>query len=231
MYNNISLKLKEILEPRLPLFYFQRHNFCFRSITFQEIENIDLDIFKSQKTIVFLLDDNYEDLKYADKLRSLLSISLVFTNLNLFKIFGIPERYFYFNPIVNEKMYFLSNISERTILNTIYDIEKEYLAEELNNTNKITIQTIYFNADQKEKLFLDVLKFLCCGCSVFVENQILLNLFPENIKCFFNLDLTENDKLEAQFQVHKNYSYIVQINLIEQQLYGIFGHINDLVEE
>jgi hypothetical protein len=31
--------------------------------------------------------------------------------------------------------------------------------------------------------------------------------------------------------MHKNYSYVVQINKLEEQLYGIFGHVNDLMEE
>lgn len=230
MYDNVTLELKNILEPRLSPFYFERNNFFFKSITFQEIENIDLNAFRNQKTIIFLLDSNHENLKSSDKLRLLLSYSLVFTNKNLLKLFGVPERYFYFNPLLDEKLFFLSNNSDRNILNEMYDFNKNYFPFDLNNIFKITIALENLTEFQEEKIFIDIIKFLSCGCNVFIQSHEIINLFPENIKKFLNLEMSENDKLEAQFQIHKNYSYVIQVNSIEEQLYGIFGHINDLVE-
>ena len=46
-----------------------------------------------------------------------------------------------------------------------------------------------------------------------------------------NLDLSEKDKLDVQFEIHKNYSYIIQVSNIEQQLYGIFGSKYDLITQ
>lgn len=231
MYDDIPLDLKNILEPRLSLFYFEKHDFRFKSLTFDDIENIDFNIFSSQKYIIFLLDRNLKHLKSVDKLRTLLSKTLVFTNLDLLKIFGTPERYFYFNPILDEKIFFLLNTSSRQIASQIYDFNVEYSSSDLNNIDKIIINLFNLETSQEEKLFLDVVKFLACGCNVFIQNENILNLFSEDIRIFLNSQMSENDKLEAQFQMHKNYSYVVQINKLEEQLYGIFGHVNDLMEE
>ena len=46
-----------------------------------------------------------------------------------------------------------------------------------------------------------------------------------------NLDLSEKDKLNVQFEIHKKYSYIIQVSNIEEQLYGIFGSKYDLVTQ
>jgi len=231
MYNNVTLELKNILEPRLSPFYFEKNNFAFTSISFEEIENMDLNIFRSKKFIVFLFDSNYKNLKSSDKLRFLLSSAFVFTNKNLLKLFGVPERYFYFNPLLDEKLFFFSNNSNRSILTKIYDFNENYTPFDLNNIFKIIINLQNLTTLQEEKIFVDVIKFLSCGCNVFIQNEKIINLFPENIKSFLNLEMSENDKLEVQFQIHKNYSYVVQVNSIEEQLYGIFGHINDLVEQ
>lgn len=231
MYENINLELRSILEPRLDLFYLTEMNFCFKSLTFKEIDTLNFADFQTQKTIVFLLDDNYEDLLYTDNLRKMLSSSLVFTNKNFFKLFGIPERFFSFNPLVDERQYFISNNSTRNVLNEDYVYEKSYSGVELNDTLKINIPELQIIKENKNKLFVDILKFLCCGCNVYTSSPDIKDLLPENIKLFLNLNLSEKDKLDVQFEIHKNYSYIIQVSNIEQQLYGIFGSKYDLIHQ
>ena len=231
MYENVTSELRDIIEPRLDIFYLTEMNFCFKSVTYKEIDDLDFAAFNSQKTIVFLLDNNFEDLKYTDNLRQLLSCSLVFTNKNLFKLFGIPERFFDFNAIVDEKEYFISNNSTRSISNENYVYEKSYSGADLNDIIKVTVSEIQITKENKDKLLADVLKFFCCGCDVYINSSDIKELLPENIKPFLNTNLSNEDKLNVQFEIHKNYSYIVQVNNIEQQLYGIFGRKYDLVTE
>lgn len=231
MYENITPELRSLLEPRLDLLYFAKKNFCFKSLTFKEIDNLNFENIYNQITIFFLLDENFEDLKNTDNLRKLLSSSLVFTNLNLFKIYGIPERFFTFNAVIDERDFFISNNSERNVQNHNYNIENIYSGLELNNIQKINIPYIEITKENKQKIFLDVLKFLCCGCNVSITSSYIFNLFPENIKAFLNCDLSESLKLDVQFNIHKNYSYIGQISDIEVQLYGIYGHKYDLFYE
>lgn len=231
MYENITSELKAILEPRLDIFYLMEKNFCFKSLTFKEIDDLNFDDFQKQKTIVFLLDNNFENLKYTDNLRKLLSCTLVFTNKNLYKLFGVPERSFVFNAIVDEREYFISNNSTRNILNENYAYEKSYSGADLNDIIKITVSEIQITKENKDKLLADILKFLCCGCNVYINSDDIINIMPENVKPFLNLNMMEEDKLNIQFEIHKNYSYIVQVNNIEQQLYGIFGTKYDLITE
>ena len=231
MYENITPELRNILESRLDLFYFTEKNFCFKSITFKEIDDLNFIDLQSKKTIIFLLDNNFEDLKYTDNLRKLLSYSMVFTNKNLYKLFGVPESSFSFNGIIDEREYFISNNSIRNILNENYIYEKSYAGIELNDIIKINILETEVTKENKDKLFADILKFLCCGCSVYINSSDIKDLLPESIKSFLNLDLSEKDKLDIQFEIHKNYSYISQVNNIEKQLYGIFGNKYDLVTE
>jgi len=231
MYENITPELRSLLEPRLDLIYFAKKNFCFKSLTFKEIDNLNFENIYKQITIFFLLDENFEDLKNSDNLRKLLTCSLVFTNLNLFKIYGVPERFFTFNAIIDERDFFISNNSERNIANHNYNIENIYSGLELNNIQKVNLPYIEITKQNKQKIFLDVLKFLCCGCSVFVSSSNILDLFCENTKAFLNCDLSESLKLDVQFDIHKNYSYIGQINNIEVQLYGIYGNRHDLLSE
>ena len=111
MYENITPELRSLLEPRLDLLYFAKKNFCFKSLTFKEIDNLNFENIYNQITIFFLLDENFEDLKNTDNLRKLLTRSLVFTNLNLFKIYGFPERFFTFNAVIDERDFYISNNS------------------------------------------------------------------------------------------------------------------------
>jgi len=231
MYENITSELKGILEQRLDLFYLTEMNFCFKSLTFKEIDILNFAVFQSQKTIVFLLDDNYEDLLYTDNLRKLLSSSLVFTNKNLFKLFGVPERFFIFNAVIDERECFIFNNSTRNVLNEAYVYEKSYSGTILNDIIKITVPEMQVTKENKNKLFADILKFLCCGCNVYTNSPDINDLLPENIKLFLNLSLSEKDKLDVQFEIHKNYSYITQVSNIESQLYGIFGSKYDLVTQ
>ena len=96
MYENITSELRAILEPRLDLFYITEKNFYLKSLSFKEIDDLVFDDYSKEVKIVFLLDEDYQDLKYTDNLRKLLSRTLVFTDKNLFKLFGVPERFFIF---------------------------------------------------------------------------------------------------------------------------------------
>lgn len=231
MYENITSELRAILESRLDLFYLTEKNFYLKSLLFKEIDDLIFDDSNKEIKIVFLLDEDYQDLKSSDSLRKLLSRTLVFTNKNLFKLFGVPERFFIFNAVIDEREYFISNNAARSILNENYSYEKYYSGIELNNIIKATIPEIQITKENKNKLFADILKFLCCGCNVYVNSPDVIDLLSENIKPFLNLDLSEKDKLDVQFEIHKNYSYIIQVNNIEQQLYGIFGSKYDLVTQ
>jgi len=229
MYENITSELRAILETRLDLFYITEKNFYLKSLSFKDIDDLIFDDYSKEVKIVFLLDENYQDLKYTDNLRKLLSRTLVFTDKNLFKIFGVPERFFVFNAVIDEREYFISNNSARNVLNEDYVYEKSYSGEILNDIIKITVPEIQVTKENKNKLFADILKFLCCGCNVYTNSPDIKDLLPENIKLFLNLDLSEKDKLDVQFEIHKNYSYIIQVSNIEQQLYGIFGSKYDLI--
>ena len=46
MYENITSELRAIIEPRLDIFYLTEMNFCFKSITYNEIDDLDFIIFK-----------------------------------------------------------------------------------------------------------------------------------------------------------------------------------------
>ena len=229
MYENITSELRGILEPRLDLFYFTEKNFYLKSLLFKEIDDLIFDDSSKEIKIVFLLDEDYQDLKYTDNLRKLLSRTLVFTDKNLFKIFGVPERFFSFNALVDEREYFISNNSTRNVLNEDYVYEKSYSGTILNDIIRVTVPEIQIK--KENKLFADILKFLCCGCNVYISSPDIKNLLPENIKSFLNLDLSEKDKLNVQFEIHKKYSYIIQVSNIEEQLYGIFGSKYDLVTQ
>jgi hypothetical protein len=231
MYENITSELRAILEPRLDLFYLTEKNFYLKSLSFKEIDDLVFDDYSKEVKIVFLLDENYQDLKYTDNLRKLLSRTLVFTDKNLFKIFGVPERFFIFNAVIDEREYFISNNSARNVLNEDYVYEKSYSGAILNDIIKITVPEIQVTKENKNKLFVDILKSLCCGCNVYINSSDIKDLLPENIKSFLNLDLSEKDKLDVQFEIHKNYSYIIQVSNIEQQLYGIFGSKYDLITQ
>ncbi len=231
MYENITSELKAILEPRLDSFYFTKKNFYLKSLLFKQIDDLIFDDSNKEIKIVFLLDEDYKDLKYTDNLRKLLSRTLVFTNKNLLELFGVPERFFIFNALIDEKEYFIYNNAAKSVLNEDYSYEKYYSGIELNNIIKVTIPEIQITKENKNKLFADILKFLCCGCNVYVNSPDIKDLLPKNIKSFLNLDLSEKDKLDVQFEIHKNYSYIIQVNNIEQQLYGIFGSKYDLVTQ
>lgn len=231
MYENITSELRAILEPRLDLFYITEKNFYLKSLSFKDIDDLVFDDYSKEVKIVFLLDENYQDLKYTDSLRKLLSRTLVFTDKNLFKLFGVPERFFIFNAVVDEREYFISNNSARNVLNEDYIYEKSYSGAILNDIIKITVPEIQVTKENKNKLFTDILKFLCCGCNVYINSSDIKDLLPENIKSFLNLDLSEKDKLDVQFEIHKNYSYIIQVSNIEQQLYGIFGSKYDLTTQ
>ena len=231
MYENITSELRAILEPRLDLFYITEKNFYLKSLSFKEIDDLVFDDYSKEVKIVFLLDEDYQDLKYTDNLRKLLSRTLVFTDKNLFKLFGVPERFFIFNAVIDEREYFISNNSARNVLNENYVYEKSYSGAILNDIIKIIISETQVTKENKNKLFADILKFLCCGCYVYINSTDIKDLLPENIKLFLNLDLSEKDKLDVQFEIHKNYSYIIQVSNIEQQLYGIFGSKYDLITQ
>jgi len=236
MYENITSELRAILEPRLDLFYITENNFYLKSLSFKDIDDLIFDDSSKEVKIVFLLDEDYQNLKYTDNLRKLLSRTLVFTDKNLFKLFGVPERFFIFNAVIDEREYFIRDYfifknSARNVLNENYVYEKSYSGAILNDIIKITVPEIRVAKENKNKLFADILKFLCCGCNVYINSTAIKDLLPENIKLFLNLDLSEKDKLDIQFEIHKNYSYIMQVSNIEEQLYGIFGSKYDLVTQ
>lgn len=229
MYDKLPIELRAILEPRLDLSYFTKKDFCFDYLFFRQIDTLDFSQYDNKKTIIFLMTNDYDQLQDIDKLKKLLSRTLVFTNKNIFNLFGIPERYFYFNPLINERQFYLSNNGIRTINEEMYFIEKSYSGVDLNNIIKINIPDIIIDETNKDKLFVDILKFLCCGCSVYCQSDSILKMFDSDISLYFNLELSEKDKLNAQYEIHKKYSYIIQSDGIEKQLYGIFGYKHDLI--
>lgn len=221
MFTNLSEKYKSIIEHRIDTQFFIYHNIQFWSLEFSEIELFNLDNFVSKRNIV-ILNEDIEVVNNIDKFRKLVSSCYLFTKHNLLKKYGIPESTFYFNCLIDDTEYFVSNNNNR-VSDIIYDIDKVYLSSSLNETNNIIIKSLKSQITDQNKLLYDIVAALCCGCSVFIEDVNILNNLDSDDSVFINTFFNESDRLKAQEHFHFKYGYSYQSDHIKNQLVGILG--------
>lgn len=221
MFTNLSEKYKSILEHRIDLEFFEYHNLHFWSLDYSDVDDFDLSQFSLQRNIV-VLNEKIKPVQNIDKFRKLISSCYIFTKYNLLEYYGIPESTFYFNCLFDDVDYFISNNNIRT-QDINYDGDTEYSSIILNNCNKFTVNPICLENADTEDVVKHVICALSCGCSVYVNNDTILELFNKDDIIYLNKDLNQEEKLKAQEHFHFKYGYTYQSSHIKIQLIGILG--------
>lgn len=226
MFSNLSEKYKSILEHRIDLEFFQYHNIYFWSLEFDQIDDFNIQNFANKKNIL-ILNEEVKEIKNLEKFRSLISSCYLFSRHNFLTLFGIPESTFYFNCLIDDLDYFISNNNDRNG-ELIYDEDLNYSSQVFNDADKFIINNEFENVKDKNRFFYYVVCALSCGCSVFIQDLNLLNIFDSEDSYFVNKSLTQSDKLKSQEHFHFKYGYTYQSWRIKNQLVGILGEKFDL---
>lgn len=219
MFENTNNKYD--LQELLHLDHLVWANFKFWILDCRDFDNFDTSLFENKKNIV-ILEGDANDLKDVEKLRSVLSYITCFTKNNFLEKFGLPEKTHYFNVIVNDSEFYISNFSSRSIQEEMYDNNKEYLADYLNFIKIIKITSSFADINDKQKLFSDIVKFICCGCSVIISDENIINLFKESEKIYLNKILDLDDCLQAEIVFKKNFGHINNVLQMQKIIDGLF---------
>ena len=221
MFNNLSENYKSIIEHRIDTQFFIYHDIGFWNLDFSAVESFDINQFSNERNIL-ILNGDIQEIKNIEKFRKLVSSCYVFSKHNLLKLYGIPESTFYFNCLIDDAQYYISNNNDRTA-EIIYNQNNTYQPDILNECKNFVINLTQSQIIDKNKLLYDVVGALCCGCSVFIDDVEILNNLDIDDVVFVNKSLDKPNRLKAQEHFHFKYGYIYQSAHIRNQLVGILG--------
>lgn len=230
MFDYCSDRYKNLINLYGDLNLYLHHNINFLTISQDVISTFDLTNFRSTRYICFV-DDLDVIIESSEKFRFILNNSvLTFSAYNISKINGWLDRYVVFNPIFDENEYVSINVGDRSIESFDYDGTQSVTNLFLNDVKfvNINVQLNSTNHLQNRNIFIFTLKCLLSGCIVNTADQYLLSLLGEYTngrvnKSIFSYDLQSY----CSSKILEQYSYIANIDLVDNTIIGIFGNPYD----
>lgn len=230
MFNYCSDNYKNLINLYGDLNLYSHHNINFLTISQDVISTFDLTNFRSTRYVCFV-DDLDVIIESSEKFRFILNNSvLTFSAYDISKINGWLDRYAVFNPIFDENEYVSINVGERSIESFDYDGTQSVADLFLNDVKFVNIN-VQLNSTshlQNKIIYEFVLKCLLCGCIVNTDNQYLLSLLGG-----YTLDRVNKSVFNytsysyCSSKILEQYSYIANIDLVDNTIIGIFGNPYD----
>jgi len=218
MFENTSNKYN--LENLINVEHNNWANFKFWVLDYSQLDEFDISLLNGF-TNIFILEGKLQDVKNIEKLRILIPRTVFFTKYNLFKKFGFPEKTYYFNVVIEYNDFFISNFSSR-VNEEVYDQTKNYDRIFLNTIKTINITQSFSEIIDQDKFFNDVVKFICCGCSVIFIDPQLLSLFEEYDLKYLNKILSPDEILLAEIYFHEKFGTSHNVLYIQKIIDSLF---------
>lgn len=230
MFDYCSDKYKNLINLYGDLNLYLYHNINFLTITPNIISSFNTMNIQTTRYVCFVDDIDIIDGK-TEKFRYILNNSvLTFSTYDISKISGWLDRYIVFNPIFDENDYVSINVGERSVESFDYDGTQSVTDLFLNDVKFVNINTQLnlSNHVQNKIIYEFVLKCLLCGCIVNTDNQYLLSLLGG-----YTLDRVNKSVFNytsysyCSSKILEQYSYIANIDLVDNTIIGIFGNPYD----
>lgn len=218
MFENTSNKYN--LENLINVEHNSWANFKFWVLDYSQIDDFNFSLLDGF-TNVLILEGKIENLKNTEKLRALIPRTVFFTKYDLLKKFGFPEKTYYFNVVIEYNDFFISNFSPR-INEETYDQDKNYDRIFLNTIKIINITQNFSEIIDQDKFFNDVVKFICCGCSVIFTDLELLNLFEDRELKYLNKILSADEALLAEIHFHERFGTSHNVLYVQKIINSLF---------